>query len=60
MSRSSHAALACAIALGAVSGSALAQDAYPAKPVRMIAPFPPGGSTDVMAKLLKAAGIEPH
>ena len=52
MSRSSHAALACAIALGAVSGSAVAQDAYPAKPVRMIAPFPPGGSTDVLCRLI--------
>ena len=53
MSRSSHAALAaCAMALGAVSGSAVAQDAYPAKPVRMIAPFPPGGSTDVLCRLI--------
>ena len=31
---------------------ALAQDAYPTKPVRLIAPFPPGGTTDVMCRLI--------
>ncbi len=29
-----------------------AQDAYPTKPVRLIAPFPPGGTTDVMCRLI--------
>ena len=53
MSRSSRAAMpACAIALGALFNPAAAQDAYPAKPVRMIAPFPPGGSTDVLCRLI--------
>jgi len=34
-----------------VAGMALAQD-WPAKPVRFIVPFPPGGSVDPLARLL--------
>ena len=37
----------------AVAGTvAHAQTAYPNRPVRFIAPFPPGGSTDVLCRLL--------
>jgi tripartite-type tricarboxylate transporter receptor subunit TctC len=36
----------------ALAPSALAQAAYPSKPIRFIAPFPPGGATDTLCRLL--------
>jgi tripartite-type tricarboxylate transporter receptor subunit TctC len=42
--------LFCAIAL--LFGLQAAAQPYPNQPIRMIAPFPPGGSVDIMARLI--------
>jgi len=50
-----RAALAGAMVLAAIaSSSAGAQVAWPNKPVKFIVPFPPGGSTDPMARMIGA------
>ena len=37
----------CALTAGLAAGQA-----YPTKPIRLIAPFPPGGSSDILARIL--------
>ena len=41
-----------ALLCGAVAGPALAQADYPNKPLRWIVPYPPGGTTDLLARLM--------
>jgi tripartite-type tricarboxylate transporter receptor subunit TctC len=49
--RAALAALAGA-ALLVGNGASLAQSGYPNKPIRLIVPYPPGGGTDIVARLV--------
>jgi tripartite-type tricarboxylate transporter receptor subunit TctC len=46
-------AIACALAAGLAAGQT-----YPAKPIRMIAPYPAGGTSDIVARIVSQKLIE--
>jgi tripartite-type tricarboxylate transporter receptor subunit TctC len=51
-------ALACLAAALFATSSALAQDSYPNRPIRIIVPFPPGGGTDIVSRTVAAKMTE--
>jgi tripartite-type tricarboxylate transporter receptor subunit TctC len=53
MFRFSRRAIVAALALTACTG-VFSQTAYPDKPIRLVVPYPPGGFTDILGRLLSA------
>ena len=48
------AALALAASCACFTVAAQAADAYPSKPITMVVPYPPGGPTDIVGRIVSA------
>jgi tripartite-type tricarboxylate transporter receptor subunit TctC len=46
----SRRAFTSALVGATLAGTAMAQDNFPSKPIHMVVPYPPGGSTDILAR----------
>ncbi|QDJ11590.1 Extra-cytoplasmic solute receptor (plasmid) [Roseomonas mucosa] len=54
-----RALLGTTLALPMLARPALAQNSFPTRPLKLVVPFPPGGSTDVIGRIIAAALQEP-
>src|ERR1700749_1267497 len=52
MTRSKFLKLLAAAGLGVAMGTSAFADDYPSRTIRIIAPYPPGGTTDIVARLV--------